>query len=495
MNHNFDVTKKMQSGFSLVQILVVMAIMSVLALAIGTLITSMTNQQAHLTKAFEKQAVFDSLRLTLSSPDCATLLGIQGLNLTALQNGVDSVSLIDNSSISATTARPDGLIADGQIRFFNQQDVGDQVKPHPTTGVATNYKLWSATMSTSATTNGIVLKKSNGSQGSFDTFKAMPFTMVLMADATGRVDYCYATGNTNDQTCQEMLGGNYDSAEAIKCRLGRLTVSDAHQNDVGASATNSTFSALNALSVFGTGAMSLNFETATGSAAGYTMNGTAQTGQINYATGTGFSIAPRASTPTTSLDLGSSDALFRNFQRVNISQVAGAPGTPALAVAAPTNATPGLAVTGSSNFNGNMTLTGTGGNVFAMTGNSNFAGSMNVTGNITVGGQVTASSDRRLKTDIKDMTDALNRISQIQGVTYLKKGGGDKHEMGVLAQDVQKVFPEAVVEREDGYLAVNYSALVAPLIESVKELKSEQDDLKAQLEQIKRELASLKKKK
>ncbi len=52
--------------------------------------------------------------------------------------------------------------------------------------------------------------------------------------------------------------------------------------------------------------------------------------------------------------------------------------------------------------------------------------------------------------------------------------------MGVIAQEVQKVFPEAVVE-SSGVLYVNYYALIAPIIEALKELKLQDDELHAQL--------------
>jgi hypothetical protein len=89
-------------------------------------------------------------------------------------------------------------------------------------------------------------------------------------------------------------------------------------------------------------------------------------------------------------------------------------------------------------------------------------------------------SDERLKDNIAIVDDALNKVEQLKGVTFTYKENG-KNSAGVIAQDVQKVLPCAVTSRElplhgedDGeeYLTVNYDALNALLIESIKELSA-----------------------
>jgi hypothetical protein len=80
----------------------------------------------------------------------------------------------------------------------------------------------------------------------------------------------------------------------------------------------------------------------------------------------------------------------------------------------------------------------------------------------------------------------LERVRRLRGVKYEWKSGsgayhppGKTHEMGVIAQEVQSVFPEAVMTDEDGLLMVDYSGLVAALIEAVKELADRVDALEA----------------
>ena len=55
------------------------------------------------------------------------------------------------------------------------------------------------------------------------------------------------------------------------------------------------------------------------------------------------------------------------------------------------------------------------------------------------------------------------------------------HDIGIIAQDIEKVFPEVVTTRENGYKAVKYEKLISVLIEGIKELKSEINDLKSQI--------------
>ncbi len=71
--------------------------------------------------------------------------------------------------------------------------------------------------------------------------------------------------------------------------------------------------------------------------------------------------------------------------------------------------------------------------------------------------------------------DATGKIQQLRGVTWEWKDDApadakEQPGMGVIAQDVQKVFPELVERGEDGHLAVHYEGLIGPLIEAVKEL-------------------------
>ena len=105
-------------------------------------------------------------------------------------------------------------------------------------------------------------------------------------------------------------------------------------------------------------------------------------------------------------------------------------------------------------------------------------------GHFTATGNITAYSDIRLKEDIKPIEDAVSKVQQLTGNTYTRNDlkDADRRYGGVIAQEVEFVLPEAVSESEDGTKTVDYNAMIALLVESIKELKAEVDDLKAQLE-------------
>jgi hypothetical protein len=103
-----------------------------------------------------------------------------------------------------------------------------------------------------------------------------------------------------------------------------------------------------------------------------------------------------------------------------------------------------------------------------------------VGGAVTAQGNVTAYSDRRLKDDIQQIEGAVEKVQQLSGNTYTRNDLPDteRRYAGVIAQEVEAVLPEAVSEAEDGTKAVDYNATIALLVEAVKELKAEVDELK-----------------
>lgn len=90
-----------------------------------------------------------------------------------------------------------------------------------------------------------------------------------------------------------------------------------------------------------------------------------------------------------------------------------------------------------------------------------------------------ATSDRRLKSDLKLIDEPLNKIDSITGYTYIKRGCDS-----VIAQDVEKVLPEAVMDNDEGYKTVDYGAVTTLLLDAVKQLKSQVAELTARVEEL-----------
>ena len=99
------------------------------------------------------------------------------------------------------------------------------------------------------------------------------------------------------------------------------------------------------------------------------------------------------------------------------------------------------------------------------------------TGNFTAGGAVTAYSDARIKTDIQQITGALDRLLQLQGVTYLRTDTGEQGR-GFIAQALQKIYPELVITNSvDGMLSVAYGNLLADVVEAIRDLHNKIEKL------------------
>jgi hypothetical protein len=136
-------------------------------------------------------------------------------------------------------------------------------------------------------------------------------------------------------------------------------------------------------------------------------------------------------------------------------------------------------------------------------------GDVKVQGDFCATGQITSclflsESDARLKTDVCPLTGGLDGVERLRPVRFnwnrrrnLDRRHSDQPQIGLIAQEVREVVPEAVAERSDGYLAVDYSRLTPILIQAMRELRAEKDqqlaerdaqiaDLTARLEKLER---------
>ena len=101
-------------------------------------------------------------------------------------------------------------------------------------------------------------------------------------------------------------------------------------------------------------------------------------------------------------------------------------------------------------------------------------------GNMTIAGTLTQNSDVRLKENIKPIESALDKVKQMQGVEFNKINSSTK-EIGVVAQEIEKIIPELVLEDKEGIKSVAYGNITAVLIEAIKEQQKQIEELKQQL--------------
>ena len=101
-------------------------------------------------------------------------------------------------------------------------------------------------------------------------------------------------------------------------------------------------------------------------------------------------------------------------------------------------------------------------------------------GDFTASGNVTAYSDKTLKKDVITLENSLDKVLNLRGVSFTKIDS-NKKGIGVIAQEVQEVLPEVVVENSDGILSVAYGNIVGVLIEAIKEQQKQIDELKSKI--------------
>ena len=115
-------------------------------------------------------------------------------------------------------------------------------------------------------------------------------------------------------------------------------------------------------------------------------------------------------------------------------------------------------------------------------------GGVGIGGALNVGGDVVAyaSSDERLKDNIELISNPIEKVQSLKGVTWDWNDNADELQqslpnVGVIAQDVEKVLPQLVTDRDNGFKGVDYAKLTGLLIEAIKDQQKQIDELKSKL--------------
>ncbi len=132
------------------------------------------------------------------------------------------------------------------------------------------------------------------------------------------------------------------------------------------------------------------------------------------------------------------------------------------------------------------------GSTFNVSTTSGSAATLSIVGRGTAdtfeAGKFIYTSDVNTKENLRPIENALSRVLQLRGMNYDWKGthGSD---MGLIAQDVQKVFPELVTRISDKRLGVDYPKMIAPIVEAIRQLKMENDALRAKVDELEKQKA------
>ena len=125
--------------------------------------------------------------------------------------------------------------------------------------------------------------------------------------------------------------------------------------------------------------------------------------------------------------------------------------------------------TGLTSITANKLITGNGTSAMTVESGLTYDGSTFTVSGTVSATEVTATSDERLKSDIQTIDIALDKVMNMRGVTYTMQ---DQKGTGVVAQEIEKILPEVVVDGEE-YKSVAYGNMVGVLIEAIKDLKKE----------------------
>ena len=128
---------------------------------------------------------------------------------------------------------------------------------------------------------------------------------------------------------------------------------------------------------------------------------------------------------------------------------------------------------------GNLKLGAFTGSYVAIQTNTTITGILSVTDDITA----FWTSDSRLKDNVNLIDNPLEKVISISGNTFEwnEKSNKSGHDVGLIAQEIEKVLPEAVVTRDNGYLAVDYHKVIPLLVEAIKELSDKVETLEQKL--------------
>jgi len=125
--------------------------------------------------------------------------------------------------------------------------------------------------------------------------------------------------------------------------------------------------------------------------------------------------------------------------------------------------------------------------------NITVVGQATITGNVYANKNILTSSDSNLKEDLKPIVNAMDKVNALTGYTYYPIQGKEagKRMTGLIAQEVEKVLPEAVSVQPNGFLSVAYGNIAGLFVEAIKEMKKDMGEMKAEIISLRAQLKTL----
>ena len=464
---------------------------------------------------------------------------INGINLTTLSSSIASTFLNQNTATSSYETKGRGLVSgSSQITYADISSIpsgivsgSSQITISSTTGFSTYSTSVDSRITTEKGRVDAILSAADADKDTFVEIVSLINSVDLTNDTAFASFYTASVGRLNNL---ETTSGSVNvSVSNLNTYTGSNDTTNGTQNT---RLTALEASASTALSTNGTQATSItnlnsatasllietaNLETFSGSAltrltaleasasTALSTNGTQATSITNL-----NSITASLLIETANLETFSSSALTRldNLEGkdisitltgdvtgtgtiTNLANVSFATTIAANSVALGTDTTgnymsdltqgTGVTITHTPGEGSNATIAI--GQAVATSSSPTFAG-LTINGAITATGDITAfyTSDKRHKNNIQLIPNALEKVSKLNGVTW--EWNDDVHEVtkstpktGLIAQEVQEVLPQVVIERQDGFLALDYSKMMGLMVEAIKEQQIQIEELKAKI--------------
>lgn len=490
---------KNNGGFGLIEILVATALLGIVSVGVMDIVSTsvkssrsvdqsmqMTAIESSLISAFSNTAVCRSVLRGTPLPDTEGEVG--ETNAPGTPSGIYTYDLSTGTPLRAilTTGLNQGVNV-AAIRLRTDEILTDASIPNQQTKRFTIFLDLEKTGSVTGP-DGRVVVNPDGSETRTIRAREIPGTVTYDTSVVpNSVISCgigVSSGGssvTEQDVCEDVLGGTYDVSLTPRCRLNTFAVLNppggTYPATPGIHAVNGPIAA-GADGITSAGAVTANAGILTP-----TITGT--TGDISL----GSNLATRNNINLMAPgELTAGGGLF-------VNAVSASPATGVIVVNSRISATQGIrtatisavgagaSITVSSPVLLSSTIAASAGDIIIPTGGINIQN-----GNINALRLITPS-DSRLKTNIKIIPHALEKVLQLRGVTFDWKNPSPlrHHDMGVIAQDVEKVAPELIHQMENGTKSVAYPNMVGLLIEAIKEQQKQINDLKKEVETLKKQ--------